>query len=545
MKLTIDNQEFETEEQLTIYQAAQKLGIDIPVMCYQEGYDYFTSCMMCVVKDNKTGQTHPACSASIADGMEIDTQCEEIREARKMTLELLLSDHVGDCEAPCQRVCPIHMEVPRMIREIMEDKMEDAITTIRKDMPIPSLLERYCNAPCEKGCRRHQYDEGLSIRELTRHAADWDIQRDEPHIPELKPATGRKIAVVGAGPTGLSTAYYLAQAGHTCSVYEKSDLVGGRIRTEFAKEPIPEWLFEGELKVLKGMGIEFHMNVQIGKDRSLAELQEEVDVVLLTCGATDPDELQAMGLPVTEKGMKVHIKTGVTPVDNVFAGGSIVKPEQPFIKSVTIAKNLAACITEHLNNEPMVGIIEKYNHQMGRLQTGELDVFVSGANPIPRVKPDDIVEKGYDSPDAKLEATRCMHCDCRAKDDCKLRDYSDEYGAKQAEFKGEDRATHEHINQQAGAIFEPGKCIKCGLCVRVTEAAGEDFGFTFVGRGFDVKAGISLNKRLDEGLRKVAHEVVEACPTGALAENEKLDPSYPNKWGLQGSPVEETQEASG
>ena len=523
MKLTIDNQEFETDEQLTIYQAAQKLGIDIPVMCYQEGYDYFTSCMMCVVKDNKTGQTHPACSASIAEGMEIDTQCEEIREARKMTLELLLSDHVGDCEAPCQRVCPIHMEVPRMIRETMDDRMEDAITTVRKDMPIPSLLERYCNAPCEKGCRRHQYDEGLSIRELTRHASDWDIKRDNPHIPVLKPSTGKKVAVIGAGPTGLSSAYYLAQAGHAVVVCDKNDRIGGRIEKEFAKERLPDWLIEGELKVLKGMGIEFRMNTQVGKDVPLSALQEEADVVLLTCGVTPPEELEAMGLPVTEKGMKIHIKTGVTPVDNVFAGGSIVKPDQPFIKCVTIAKNLAACITEHLNNEPMVGIIEKYNHQMGRLLTGELDVFVSGASPIPRIKPEDIVENGYRMEDAQTESSRCMHCDCRAKDDCKLRDYSDEYGAKQQEFKGEERAKHEHINQNAGAIFEPGKCIKCGLCIRVTQAAGEDFGFTFVGRGFDVKAGVSLNKRLDEGLRMVAHEVVEACPTGALAENEKLD----------------------
>jgi len=526
MKLTIDNIEFESDEELTIYQAAQKVGVDIPVMCYKEGYDYFTSCMMCVVKDKKTGRQHPACSQQALDGMEIDTNCEEIREARKMTLELLLSDHIGDCEAPCQRVCPVHMEVPKMIREIMDDQMEDAIATVRLDLPIPSMLERHCNAPCETGCRRSKHDEGLAIRELARHAGDWDLKRGNPHIPAVKESTGRKIAIVGGGPTGLASAHYLAQLGHACSVYEKTDRIGGRIATEFEKAPLPDWIHDGELKVLRGMGIEIHLNAEVGKDKALSELQEDSDIVLLTCGATEPEVLQAMGMPVTEKGMKVNMKTGATEVENVFAGGSIVKPKQPLIKSFTTAKNLSACIDEKLNNQPMVGVVEKYNHKMGRLIDGELEIFVSGANPIGRLHPEDIVENGFRHEDAQKEGERCMHCDCRKKDNCKLRDYSDEYGARQAAFNGEERATHEHVNQNAGAVYEPGKCIKCGLCVRVTEAEGEDFGFTFVGRGFDLKTGVSLNKRLDEGLVKVAEQVVEACPTGALATNEKLMPEF-------------------
>ena len=117
-----------------------------------------------------------------------------------------------------------------------------------------------------------------------------------------------------------------------------------------------------------------------------------------------------------------------------------------------------------------------------------------------------------------------MHCDCRASHDCKLRIYSDEYGASQNQFKGEQRAKYVHVNQNAGAVFEPGKCIKCGLCVQVTHTEGEQFGFTFVGRGFDVTAGVSLDKSLPEGLERVADLVVEACPTGALSQNEKYVP---------------------
>ena len=200
MKLTIDSQEIELDEPTTIIRAAAQLGIEIPAMCYKEGFDFFTSCMMCVVKDKTSGRTHPACSAQAADGMEIETQCDEIREARKSTLELLLSDHVGDCEAPCQRVCSVHSEIPKMIREIKDEQFEDAIATVREDMAIPSILERFCNAPCEGGCRRSKYDEGVAIRHLTRYISDWDLKRENPYLPPMRGEfTGKKIAIIGAG----------------------------------------------------------------------------------------------------------------------------------------------------------------------------------------------------------------------------------------------------------------------------------------------------------------------------------------------------------
>jgi len=524
VKLTIDNHELELDEPMTIYHAAQKVGVDIPVMCYKEGYDYFTSCMICEVKDKATGQVHPACSASVTEGMEIDTQCEEIRERRKATLELLLSEHIGDCEAPCQRLCAIHSEVPRMIREIKDNQMDDAIATIRKDMAIPAILERFCNAPCEKGCRRGAHDEPVAIRHLSRHAAEWDLKRDNPYIPPTKDATGKKVAIVGSGVTGLAAAYYLALAGHSPTVFEQNEKVGGRLLTEYDENQLPRWVLEGEVKVLFGLGIEFKTNVRIGEDTTLNQLQEEFDAVCLACGQTENTTLESWGLEVTDKGLKANPKTGLTSIENVFAGGSVLKPQPAMLKLVQGAKGIAECINQSLHGVPITGIVEMYNHMMGRLQEGEIDIFVSGASPIPQVKPENLEINGFEKNEAEEETTRCMHCDCRAKDHCDLRIYSDEYGAKQAEFKGETRAKHEHINQNAGAVYEPGKCIKCGLCVRVTQDEGEEFGFTFVGRGFDVKAGVSLNQTLDRGLEKVAEKVIEACPTGALEENEKYEP---------------------
>lgn len=179
---------------------------------------------------------------------------------------------------------------------------------------------------------------------------------------------------------------------------------------------------------------------------------------------------------------------------------------------------------QFLRGAPMTGVAEQYNHIMGRLLDGEMEVFLGGAEPIARVKPPDLEANGYAAADAETECGRCLHCDCRAKDDCLLRTYSDEYGAKQSQFAGEGRGHITRLNQNAGALYEPGKCIKCGLCVRVTEQEGEQFGFTYVGRGFDVQIGVPLDKTLKEGLGHTAEKVIAACPTGALAHDEKHPP---------------------
>lgn len=523
MKLKIDNRELELDQPVSIWKAARNLGVHIPTLCYEEGTEHFTSCMLCMVKEKKSGRLLPACSAPVADGMEIETLNDEIRAFRKSTLELLLSDHVGDCQAPCERLCPIHMDIPRMIREIMTDKLADAIRTVRRDIAIPSILERFCNVPCERGCRRSKHDEPLSIRDLVRYVADWDLRRETPFVPATQAASGRRVAIIGAGATGLATAYYLALRGHACTVFEKTGRIGGRIEAEF-KRPIEDWVIEGELKILRQLGVAFHFNEEIGGTAAFGDLQRQFNAIVLACGKSEPASLKALGLPATDKGLKLNLATGETEVKGVFAGGSILKPAQPLVKSVSSAKEMAVCVDQFLLGVPIVGFVENYNHTMGRLQDGEMDIFLSGAEPIPRVKPPQLGASGFTSAEAATECSRCLHCDCRAKDECLLRTYSDEYGAKQSQFSWKERGRHTRVNQNAGAIYEPGKCIKCGLCVRVTEREGEKFGFTYVGRGFDVKIGVSLDKSLKEGLGHTAAQVIAACPTGALAQDEKHPP---------------------
>ena len=138
--LSIDGREARVPEGRTILQAAGELGIEIPTLCHANGTGKFTSCMICVVHETGTGSLLPACSAPAQDGMRIETGDESVREARRHALAFLLSEHVGDCQAPCQRACPAHMDIPRMIRGIHAGRAAEALATLAEHQIARSYL---------------------------------------------------------------------------------------------------------------------------------------------------------------------------------------------------------------------------------------------------------------------------------------------------------------------------------------------------------------------------------------------------------------------
>ena len=151
---------------------------------------------------------------------------------------------------------------------------------------------------------------------------------------------------------------------------------------------------------------------------------------------------------------------------------------------------------------------------MGRVEPDELKVLLAGASTAGSVTPCDACA-GFNGREAATEASRCLHCDCRSSGDCALQAYAQSYGADAGRFR-QGRRKFEQQVQPGGIVFEPGKCIRCGICVKLTELAREPLGLTFIGRGFEVRVATPFNRTIEEGLQKVAQECVEYCPTGAL-----------------------------
>ena len=338
--IRVNGKQVEAPEGVTVLDVCRREGIDIPTMCYLDGHLHFTSCMVCVVKDVLRGRLIPACSAPVTDGMELETDSPEVLEGRSVALELLLSEHVGDCEGPCERVCPAQIRIPAVLRLLADDRREEAGRLFFSSSTKDGLYCLQCDGRCEKPCRRGQIDEPVAIRDLMLYAT------------------------------------------------------------------------EGLDRSVRGMSRKKIFNSVIGR---------------LT------DEEKALLMQFAEKGPRMS------------TGGGVNKEE---------------------------GV---------------------------------------------REAKRCLHCDCRKPEGCRLRRYAEQYGAQQSHYKGEERKTLSIVRQHPKVVYESGKCIKCGICVKITEAAGERLGLAFMYRGYDTVVGVPFDGLLSEGLTRTAEECVRSCPTGALA----------------------------
>jgi len=515
-EIVINNKKVQVADNTTILQAARELDIYIPTMCYMDGLEPFTSCMVCVVEEKTSGRLLPACSALVLDDMVIETDNDKVREARKDALELLLSEHIGICEAPCQKGCPAHMNIPLMIRQIADGDLESAIRTVKRDIALPAVLGRICSAPCEKVCNRAKIDEAVSICLLKRYSADVDLEQANLYVPECAKSTGKKVAVVGSGPAGLSAAYYLQQFGHQCDIYDQNDKAGGKLRYGVDPEKLPRNILDAEINIIKKLGAVFILNTTIGRDISLTELQKKYNAVVLATGAIDNKLADQYGVEYTAKGFVVDTKTMTTSEIGIFSGGSAIRESRMAIRSAAHGKSIALSVNRFLNNEPVTGLSSRFNSSVGKMGENDLEQLLKQAADRKRVDPQNRTN-GYTSAEAVNEVSRCLHCDCRKPDTCKLRLYAEEYGADQKHYANINRKSIEIIDQHSGVIYEPGKCIKCGLCVQITEKAKENLGLTFIGRGFDVQIRVPFDRALSEGLKQVADLCVQACPTGALS----------------------------
>lgn len=271
----------------SILELAQRLGIEIPTLCHDHRLEPYTSCYLCVVEIHGMRGLQPACSTRINEGMRIDTNNTRIFRARKTALDLLLSNHYADCMGPCKQACPAGVDVQGYIGLIEKGKYSEAVALIKETNPLPAICGRVCVRPCEVACRRNLLDEGsgVGIDYLKRFASDFDLASENKYKPVIKASTGKKIAVVGAGPGGLSAAFFLQKEGHQVDVFEAQPKAGGWLRYGIPEYRLPNDLLQKEVDNITDMGVKIFYNQKLGENLSYKALKYKYDAIILAIGS--------------------------------------------------------------------------------------------------------------------------------------------------------------------------------------------------------------------------------------------------------------------
>jgi len=345
LKFKIDNKEFEAPEGSTILDVAAGAGFTIPTMCHKKGIPHYSSCMVCMVRDKRNGNFMPSCSALIQEGMDLDISGDEVIALRKKALEMLLSEHRAECEAPCRVVCPAGYNIPLMNRLLSDKNYNGVVELVSSEIKSGAIKCVDCQAYCENACRRKKIDIPVSIRNIKM-------------------------------------------------------FIAGQIGPEF----------------ING----------VSQD---------------------------------------------------------VKP------------------------------LKRYSSRIGKLEASEQTEWLKECiNELKRVR--DIAD--YES--ASSESESCMHCDCRAADDCRLRELAESFSIKDPKGKIVNSPIVKKINHKTGLVFENAKCIKCGLCVRICEDSNDEPALCFLHRGFVSIISEPLTADFDGILKTKSKEVIDICPTGALSK---------------------------
>ncbi|MCX6283006.1 MAG: molybdopterin-dependent oxidoreductase [Bacteroidetes bacterium] len=271
----------------TILELSRRNGTEIPTLCNDERLEPFTSCYVCVVEVEGMKGHQPACSTKLAEGMKIITESEGIRKSRKMALELMLSNHYADCLGPCKQTCPAGVDVQGYISLIEKGLYTEAVALIKETNPLPAICGRVCVRPCERECRRNLLDEGapVGIDYLKRYASDHDLASPDKYVPDVKKSTGKKIAVIGAGPGGLSVGHFMQIEGHQVDIFEAAPKSGGWLRYGIPEYRLPNDILDKEVKNITDLGVNIYYNKNFGENFSYKEIRDKYDALVLTIGS--------------------------------------------------------------------------------------------------------------------------------------------------------------------------------------------------------------------------------------------------------------------
>ena len=294
LNLTINGKNITVEEGTTILQAAKDNGIYIPTLCYDDAVKVYGACGLCVVEAEGIPKLLRSCSAKCSEGMVVNTESKRVVQSRKIAMELLMSAHDSDCVAPCQLNCPARTDCQGYVGLIANGEYEAALKLIKNKVSLPASIGRVCPHPCETACRRGKVDEAINIAQLKAFAADMDLNSDN-YLPEKDAPTGKKIAIIGGGPAGLTAAYRLAISGHEVTVYDMMEKMGGMLRYGIPQYRLPKKVLDKEIAIIEKLGVKMINGVKLGKDFTVASLKAQNDAVIVAVGAWKSSSMRTPG----------------------------------------------------------------------------------------------------------------------------------------------------------------------------------------------------------------------------------------------------------
>jgi len=296
VKVRLDGNPIDAPAGSTILEVARREGVYIPTLCYSPLLPPLENCRLCVVAVTGERQYKSACSTLVRDGMEITTHSPELQQTRKFLLELLLDTHYGDCVAPCTVTCPANVDIQGYLALIRSGDYLEAVQLIKQKIPMPASIGRVCPHPCEGACRRHLVDKPVNINHCKRFVADYEMRSGRRILPRVPAETGRKVAIIGGGPAGLSAAYYLRSFGHGATIFESRSKLGGMLRYGIPEYRLPKTILDWEIEGILSLGVSVKTGVRWGQDFTLDDLKKDnFDAIFLAIGAWQSRNLGIVG----------------------------------------------------------------------------------------------------------------------------------------------------------------------------------------------------------------------------------------------------------
>ncbi|TFH33953.1 MAG: hypothetical protein E4G95_08955 [Bacteroidia bacterium] len=439
--------------------------------------------------------------------MDIDASGSQTVKLRKESLGMLLSEHRAECEAPCRLVCPLGLNIPLLNRYISEGKPGDAGEMAFREMGLPSTACRLCPGYCENACRRKMIDHNIAISSLV-HFSSTAMQAGKSLRQN---ATGKSVAIAGGGASGLITAFNLLLDGHSVDIFEKEPYAGGSLIEEIGKKGLHQDIAKVEIERLLETGIKIRFGINVDNEFINNSLVDNYDAVIIANSHT------GLISEVAENGKFIRFEgdTRTLRGRHLFLTGSAAKADQPIIRRMSQAKLTAASVSRFLLTGEISGAKKRFNSTIGKIGDEEKSEWL-------RECPEKItrVVEPVNAKESAVEAENCLHCDCRASSECSLRELCDSMEVKNPSAKFTGHPISKKIDYQNRVIFEHAKCIKCGLCVRITDYKTNDPSLCFTGRGFMTMISEPLSYGFEEITGKNIDKAIYICPTGALTWKE-------------------------